>query len=361
VRRESTRILEEVMKMRTHRPVLSFALLSLVIACEKEAPTNDTTTAPAPEPAKSVAQDPAMVQPGETAQVMKKLVLEVITGSEEGFLVTSTLVKGEKDAVLIDAQFTLADAKKVADAVAATGKTLTTVFVTHSHPDHYFGFPAIKERFPNARLLALPQTIVDIEKTWEAKVKQWKPQYKDAITSKPVIPEPLATSSIDLEGQKLEVVGAQQGDSVDNSYVWIPSLKTVITGDIVYDGVFPWTAETTPEARKAWSGTLDKLSALKPEQVVPGHQKTDKKLNPESIAFTKNYLSAFDEALSVSKTPAELQGKIKAKYPDTALEIIAKIGSEAAFKKPAATAVDKAQPAATPPAEKMQPSAPATP
>jgi glyoxylase-like metal-dependent hydrolase (beta-lactamase superfamily II) len=345
------------MKTRIHRPILSFALLSLAIACEKEAPTTDTTTAPAPEPAKSVAQDPTMVQPGETANVMKKLTLEVVTASEEGFLVTSTIVKGEKDAVLIDAQFTLADAKKVADAVAATGKNLTTVFVTHSHPDHYFGFSAIKERFPNARLLALPQTIMDIEKTWEAKVKQWKPQYKDAITSKPVIPEALATSFIDLEGQKLEVVGAQQGDSADNSYVWIPSLKTVITGDIVYDSVFPWTAETTPEARKAWSGTLDKLSALKPEQVVPGHQKADKKLNPESITFTKNYLTAFDEALSVSKTPAELQGKMKAKYPDSALEVIVKIGSEAAFKKPAATAVEKVQPGATPPMEKTQPGA----
>jgi glyoxylase-like metal-dependent hydrolase (beta-lactamase superfamily II) len=358
------------MKIRTHRPVLSFALLSLAIACEKEAPTNDTTQAP--EPAASVAQDPTMVQPVEAATVMKKLTLEVITASEEGFLVTSTIVKGEKDAVLIDAQFTLADGKKVADAVAATGKTLTTVFVTHSHPDHYFGFPAIKERFPNARLLALPQTVMDIEKTWEAKVKQWKPQYKDAITSKPIIPEPLATTFIDLEGQKLEVVGAQQGDSADSSYVWIPSLKTAITGDIVYDSVFPWTAETTPEARKAWSGTLDKLSALKPEQVVPGHQQADKKLNPESITFTKNYLTAFDEALSVSKTPAELQGKIKTKYPDTALEVVLKIGSEAAFKKPAATAVEKVQPGATPPTEKVQPgttpptetaqpSAPATP
>ena len=349
------------MKNRIHGSMLCFALLSFLGGCEREAPKNDTTTVP--EPAKSVEQDPAMAPAaGETPAQATKLALKVVTGSQDGFLVNSTLVTGEKDAVLIDAQFTLADAKEVAEAVAASGKNLTTVFVTHSHPDHYFGFPALKERFPNARLVALPQTVSDIEKTWEAKVKQWQPQYKDAITSKPVIPEPLAGTSIDLEGQKLEIVGAQQGDSSDNSYVWIPALKTVITGDIVYDDVYPWTAETTPEARKAWLSVLDKLEALKPERVVPGHQKTEKKLDAASITFTKNYLTAYDEALAASKNPSELQSKLKAKYPDAALDVILKIGAEASFKKPGttkATGTEKTEPAR--PAETPRPSTGTTP
>jgi len=263
-----------------------------------------------------------------------KLQLQVITGSPEGFLVNSTLITGDKEAVLVDSELTLADAKRVVDAVTASKKTLTTVFVTHFHPDHYFGFVAVKEAFPNAKLVALPATVEEIQKTWEAKVKQWKPLFKDAIPSKPVVPEPLAGDSLTVDGVKLEVVGAQQGDSANNSYVWIPSLHAVITGDIVYDDVFPWTAETTAESRKAWAGTLDKLSALNPEIVVPGHQKADHKQAPSSIAFTKGYLAAWDEALAASKKPADLQTKIKAKYPDAALDIIVKIGSEAAFAKP---------------------------
>ncbi len=332
------------MKIRTYRPVLSLALLSLVVACEKESPTSDKTTAPAPEPVKAVP-DPAAAQPASDTVAASRLAIKVITGSQEGFLVNSTLVSGLTEAVLIDAQFTLADAKKVADAVTASGKKLTTVFVTHFHPDHYFGFPALKERFPNARLLALPQTVAEIERTWEAKVKEWQPQYKDGITSKPIIPEPLAATSIDLEGQKLEIVGGLQGDAADSSYVWIPSIRTVITGDIVFDAVFPWTAETTPDSRKTWASTLDKIAALKPDQVVPGHQKPEKKLDPSSITFTKTYLGAFDDALKATKTPAELQAKMKSLYPDAALDVIVKIGSEAAFKKPATTlSTDKAQP-----------------
>jgi glyoxylase-like metal-dependent hydrolase (beta-lactamase superfamily II) len=271
--------------------------------------------------------------------------LQVITGSPEGFLVNSTLVTGDNEAVLIDSELTLADGKRVADAVTASKKTLTTVFVTHFHPDHYFGFVAVKEAFPNAKLVALPATVEEIQKTWEAKVKQWKPLFHDAIPAKPVLPEPLTGDSLTVDGVKLEVVGAQQGDSANNCYVWIPSLRAVITGDIVYDDVFPWTAETTPETRKAWAGTLDKLSALNPEVVVPGHQKADHKQAPSSIAFTKAYLAAWDEALAGSKKPAELQAKIKAKYPETALDVVVKIGADAAFAKSEKPKPEKVAPA----------------
>jgi len=272
------------------------------------------------------------------APAAPKLSLEVITASPEGFLVTSTLITGEKEAVLIDAQFTLADAKAVAARVQATGKALTTVYVTHAHPDHYFGFPALKEAFPEAKLVALPATIADIEKTWEAKVKQWKPLYKEAITDQPIVPEPLAGTSIELEGAQLEIVGDLQGDAAGNSYVWIPSLATVVTGDIVYDQVFPWTAETTPETRTAWSATLDKLTALGAKSVVPGHQKPEQKQDPSNLQFTQGYLKAYDTALASSKTPEELQAKVKAQYPDAALDVILKIGSEAALKPSAKTA-----------------------
>jgi hypothetical protein len=95
--------------------------------------------------------------------------------------------------------------------------------------------------------------------------------------------------------------------------------------------VFPWTAETNPEARKAWAGTLDKLVALSPQLVVPGHQKPGQHQDPANLAFTKDYLAAFDTALASSKTATELQTKIKTQYPDAALDIVLQIGAEAAL------------------------------
>lgn len=313
--------------MQTPSATLPAFVLFLLMACGGSAPPVE---APAPaEPA------PA---PAEPAPAAPKLALDVITGSPEGFLVTSTLVAGEKDAVLIDAQFTLADAKQVAEKVKASGKNLTTVYVTHFHPDHYFGFPAIAAEFPSAKLVALPATVSDIEKSWQQKVKQWRPMYKDAITDKPVIPQALEGTSIELEGEKLEIVGGVQGDDENNSYVWVPSLGAVIGGDIVYDAVFPWTAETSPETRKAWSETLDSIAAKNPKVVVPGHQKPDLKQDPKNLEFTKQYLKAYDEALANSKTAKDLEAKVKAQYPDAALDVILKLGSEASLPPSGKTA-----------------------
>jgi glyoxylase-like metal-dependent hydrolase (beta-lactamase superfamily II) len=313
--------------MQLHGYTLALLSFSILSACGGGQPPPE-----APEPVPEAPTEPLAAAPPPPAP---KLKLEVVTSSPDGFLVNSALVSGEKEAVLIDAQFTLADAKKVADAVQASGKKLTTVFVTHFHPDHYFGFVTIKAAFPDAKLVALPATVEGVKASWEGKVKQWKPLYKDGITDKPVVPEALVGNTIELEGEKLEIVGELQGDSTDNSYVWIPSLGTLVTGDLVYDDVFPWTAETTPEQRKDWIASLDKLAALNATKVVPGHQKPEKAQAPSSIEFTKNYLIAYDEALAGSKNAAELQAKLKAKYPDAALDIVLKIGAEASFKKPA--------------------------
>src|SRR5262249_1373599 len=222
--------------------------------------------------------------------LLAALQITVFTGSPEGFLVNSTLVSGEKEAVLIDAGFTLADARKVAEAIKATGKTLTTIYVTPDHPDHYFGAQPILDAFPQARLVALPATVKGIEQTAAAKVAQWKPLYKEAITEKPVIPHALKGKTITVEGQKLEIHGPGHGADKDNTWVFIPSLKTVIAGDIVYDGVHSWTANTTPPDRKAWIQTLDQIAALKPERVVPGHQAPDRKQDPSNLLATKEYL-----------------------------------------------------------------------
>ena len=192
----------------------SIIILALVAgACHEtsQTPLALPTSSPLSE-APTASPEPPMPPPEPAAKKppAQKLLLEVFTGSKEGFLVNSTLVTGKKDAVLIDAQFTLPDARKVAAAVAASQKNLLLVFVTHSHPDHYFGFPAIKEKFPNARLVALPQTVAMIEKTWEEKLKQWGPLYGAALTTKPIVPEAIAGGSIDLEGQKLEIGPIEQ-------------------------------------------------------------------------------------------------------------------------------------------------------
>ncbi len=267
-----------------------------------------------------------------TAAAKSKLQYKVFTGSLEGFLVNATLIYGDKDAVLVDAMFTIGDAQKLAAGIKEQKRTLRTVYITHFHPDHYFGLVVLRKEFPKAKFVARPAAVADIKRTWKDKVAAWKDMYKDAIPDRPIIPDELAGDTIVLEGQKLSIAGELQGDAMDNSYVWVPSLKLVVTGDLVYNQVHPWTAETTPASRKAWAASLDRIAALKPDVVVPGHQKPDAKDDAQSLQFVKDYLAAFDAALAAAKTSEDLQAAMKKKYPDLGLVVILKLGADAAVK-----------------------------
>jgi glyoxylase-like metal-dependent hydrolase (beta-lactamase superfamily II) len=265
------------------------------------------------------------------AHAEAKLTVQVFTASEPGFLVNSTLVSGARDAILIDAQFTLADAHRLVAMILESKKELKSIYVTHLHPDHYFGLVAIKEAFPKATLIALPATIAGIKKTWNDKVRQWGPIYGANVPTRPLIPTLANGKTLTLEGQTLEIHGGLQGDAPDNAYVWIPSIKTVVTGDIAYHGVHPWTAETNAAARRAWLKTLDEVAALGATTVVAGHKDPKLPDAPSAIADTRAYLVAFDEALAASKNADELEAKLKAKYPNLALPIIARFGAAAQF------------------------------
>jgi glyoxylase-like metal-dependent hydrolase (beta-lactamase superfamily II) len=205
-----------------------------------------------------------------------------------------------------------------------------------SHPDHYFGAEVIKAAFPNARVVGTADTVALITKTWEGKVKQWGPMYGANLTSKPLVPEVTKDKAFTLDGEKIEIVGPVQGDDPKNTYVWIPSSKTLIGGDILYAGTHVWTAETKAADRKAWGKTLDTLAKLNPAVVIPGHQTPDAKQDASVIAFTKTYLADFDAALAGSKSSDEVQTKVKAKHGSLALDPILKFGADAQFPSPAA-------------------------
>ena len=65
--------------------------------------------------------------------------------------ISSTVISGERDAVLVDTPITVEQAQALANWVVASGKNLTTIYATHGHGDHFFGTSTVLERFPGAR------------------------------------------------------------------------------------------------------------------------------------------------------------------------------------------------------------------
>ena len=259
------------------------------------------------------------------------LKLQVYNASENSFGVASVIVSGKTDAVLIDAQFTLADAEKVAQEIKNSGKKLTTIYVSHTDPDFYFGLEVFKKYFPEVTAYASPATIESIKATAQKKLDIWGGRLGTAITSNVVLPQVLKSNSFELEGQKIEIIGLEEFPS--KTFVWIPSIKAVIGGINVFGTTFHlWMADAqTTEARKQWIAVLDKIELLQPTIVVPAHAKSESAFDLTAVKHTKDYIQFYEEALKTNKTSEALIATLKAKYPtltfETALQIGAKVNT----------------------------------
>jgi glyoxylase-like metal-dependent hydrolase (beta-lactamase superfamily II) len=262
------------------------------------------------------------------ASAQSKLHLRVFTSGSDGFSVNSTLIYGDKDAILVDTQFVLSEAHRVAAMILESRKKLTTVYITHGHPDHYFGLAVMKQAFPNAKFVALPATVAAIRNGWEGRRKFWTPEFGFNLPATgPILPDAFQGDTLTLEGETLQVVGGVTGDGPNNSYIWIPSMRAVIAGDIVFSGAY----FTPPKMPEEWLKTLDQIADLKPITVIPGHERAGARNDASTIGFMKRYIHDYNEALESSKTAAEFRLKITRKYPNFALERLIVSAAEGAF------------------------------
>jgi glyoxylase-like metal-dependent hydrolase (beta-lactamase superfamily II) len=252
-----------------------------------------------------------------TTTAQSKFTLKVHTGrGQVGYDVNSTMIIGERDMLVIDPQFSLSEAHKLAAAILESGKRLVTIYSTHAHPDHLFGLAVLKQAFPEAKIVALPATVEAAKTGWPARQKFWVATYGNNIPGpEPVLPEALATPALTLEGETFPITGGVQGaDGPGNSFVWVPSLRAVITGDIVFDHVY--FGVPRPEPRQNWQKTIDQIAALKPAIVIPGHEGPGATRDLRSIEWMKQYMAAWDANVARATSAAEMRGLVLKQYPD---------------------------------------------
>jgi glyoxylase-like metal-dependent hydrolase (beta-lactamase superfamily II) len=222
--------------------------------------------------------------------------------------ITATLITGERDAVLVDALMTAEQAARLADWVAASGKNLTTVFVTHGHGDHWFGLGTLLDRFPRARAVATPAVVEQMEKQMapEFVASFWDKRFPGQIPDRLVAADPLDGDRLDLEGNDLVVVGLGHTDTDDTTCLHVPSIGLVVAGDAVYNDVHLYLAESPAEGRRSWLDALDTIAALNPRAVVAGHKRPDRPDDPTTIAETRRYLHDFEAVAERTSTPVDL-------------------------------------------------------
>ncbi len=229
----------------------------------------------------------------------------------------STLIYGKSDAVLVDAFMTVEQASALADWVASKNKNLTTIYITHGHGDHWFGVGTLLERFPNASVVATPNTIEVMRQNGspEALRNAWGAGFPGQIPEKLVMAEKLEGNVIHLEGHELLVVELGHTDTDHTTCLYVPSIGLVVAGDAAYNDVHLYLAESNAQNRQEWIAALDKIESLNPRAVVASHKRPGNDDSPGIIEETRKYIRDFDRLAETTKSAQELYDQMLALYP----------------------------------------------
>jgi glyoxylase-like metal-dependent hydrolase (beta-lactamase superfamily II) len=265
-----------------------------------------------------------------------KLHLEEVGADSTAFDVVSTLIVGPTEVLLWDAQYHVSDATRVADRIAATGKHLKAIVISHPDHDHYMGTAVIVQRFPGTPVYMTAAALAEFKRTAFQSFGGEKARNPTQTADSLVTPQVLPSMHLTVDGEAIEVVPDLTGDVLTptNSFLWIPSLRAALAADIVFNGVNPWLGASDEASRAAWRQAVKQIADLHPAIVVAGHKKdVNAPDSPDVLTFMDHYLTDFDAFKKSSSSSQQLFAAMKAKYPDLAVQGLLGYSAQVAFKK----------------------------
>jgi glyoxylase-like metal-dependent hydrolase (beta-lactamase superfamily II) len=232
---------------------------------------------------------------------------------------TSTLISGDRDALLVDALMTTSEGERLAGWVQNSGKRPRAIFVTHGHADHFFGAGPVLDAFPGAQLMASDQQVVDEARgqTTPQFMAAWNSWFAGQFSPSPVMPTLTSSQEFDLEGHPVLFRTIGGADGVVATIVHVPDMDAICSGDIVYNDIHIWLWRSTPASREAWLASLDAVAALEPSTIITGHKDPGA---PDDNATrvldqSRRYIEDFGQSVAKSSTAPEVIDAMLAKYP----------------------------------------------
>ena len=234
---------------------------------------------------------------------------------------TSTLIRDDDAGLLVDCLITEREGRELAAWVKSRGCTPGYVYVTHPHADHFLGLPEILAAFPDARPVALAESIPAMEEQVSPGYMQvWGSFFPGQLTDKPVVPSALAGTTLPVGSSAATVIPVGASDTGHSTVVHVPGLSLVVSGDVVYNQTHMWLSGSTPDTRAAWARALDTVAGLGAQTIIAGHRKPQAPDDDarRQIDDCRRYLADFEAALERSTAPAELIDQMTAAYQDLA-------------------------------------------
>jgi glyoxylase-like metal-dependent hydrolase (beta-lactamase superfamily II) len=242
--------------------------------------------------------------------------IKVFTSPDDQFWVNSVIIEGADEVMLVDAQLTKTNAERVLQEIKETKKPLSIIYITHEHADHFLGLEVFREAYPRVRIIANSAVADRINSVYQDKIDKWKTILGSGATSHVVAIDKFDGNFITFESSEIEVLKNIQGDTDENTMLWIPGQRILIAGDVVVNDMHVYTAETDSEARAKWLNSINRIRELKPSVVIPGHSKVGAPLDASTaVDFMENYLLAFEEELKKANDPDRLIDAMRERFP----------------------------------------------
>ena len=232
--------------------------------------------------------------------------------------IATTLISGERDAVLVDPPMTTEQTAQVISWIESSGKTLKHIFITHGHGDHWFGVGLLLERFPDVTVFAAPGTIevMRYHASPEVRAAVWDRLFPGQIPEASVVATTPPGNTFELEGNELRIVEVGHTDTDKTTVLHVPSIRLVVAGDAVYNGVHQYLVESGNGGLEKWIKALDVIAALQPQNVVASHKNPALDDDPKAIGETRTYLEDVERLSRTSHTALQFYDAMIELYPN---------------------------------------------
>jgi glyoxylase-like metal-dependent hydrolase (beta-lactamase superfamily II) len=229
---------------------------------------------------------------------------------------SSTLVFGGRDALLVDPPFTRTQIQAVGDWIERSGQRLAYIYVTHGHGDHWFGTGELAKRFPGVTVYATEGTIeVMRQQAGPGREQLFDRIFPGQIPASPVLAEPIPAQGFLLEGNPVVAVETGHTDTEKTTVLHVPSIGLVAAGDVAYNGVHQYIAEGGGGGLQEWLRALDRVAGLHPRAVVAGHKDKNRPDDPAVLDETRRYLQDAIRLLDDKPTARDFYDQMIALYP----------------------------------------------